>query len=648
MRRIVLILAALLCLTAPAFAQTYLPLDLALTTALNDVNQRLGTAYTYDSGQVAYLYEEVRVDGDNLGCPVVSETSNATFYVTVVQFDTQLDNIYEWEYRLAYDADGNIRMVLCDAPPGGTRGPGFNTTPQPTNTPTDTPTNTPTRTPTGTPPPILIGRDGPRVLPPLICDGLPSRLIVGSTGRVIVGDTSNNLRQRPDRDSVQVGDLFPGEVFTVVDGPICEDNYTWYAVEVNGDLKGWTAEGTRGDYFIEPVLTDAARIIPANAAGLLPYGLPFAPGTSGITAEYGGYMVTYDIDSAQAWTLPQDLFTTLANAAWQAAGPEVVGQFNFVHRDWLGRIWTADALTGALVASNEPNLAPFALPVIGGIPILSVDMESHFIAVPGTTPETILVYEIDPNGGEAVASATLGLNGPLRDLAFWPDGTGLYAATDTEIALYTFELGDGWSGVPVTIFTHDVANPKLATSLDGSTVAVSGTAATGVPGLRVYNVSLVNTVSVTAGAAINGEPGTTWSRPSVNPDGSLVAYSSSLGAVRVSDTVAGATVAEIASGVSGPVAFSMDGLVLLAPTANQQVQMFGVALPPDLTQVTATPTFAPGVVVVTQTPTFGPLVVTATPTFGAIVVTATPTFGPIVVTATPTMEPTLAPPTASQ
>src|SRR5690606_21697167 len=185
-------------------------------------------------------------------------------------------------------------------------------------------------------------------------------------------------------------------------------------------------------------------------------------GTTGMTAEYGGYVVTFDGDSAQVWTLPEEIFTTLGEAAWQAAGPETVGQCNSTHRGWLGRIWTADALTGALVAANEPNLAPFALPVIGGIPILSVDMESRWIAVPGTTPETILVYEVDQDGGEALTSATLGLNGPLRDLAFWPDGSGLYAATDTEIALYTFELGDGWSAVPVTIFTHDVTNPKLA------------------------------------------------------------------------------------------------------------------------------------------------------------------------------------------
>lgn len=637
MRRIIFIIAALACLTAPAFAQTYLPLDLALTTALNDVNQRLGTAYTWDSGQVAYLFEEVRIDGDNLGCPVVAKTSNATFYVTTIQFDTQLDNIYEWEYRLAYDADGNIRMVLCDAPPGGTRGPGFNTTPQPTHTPTDTPTLTPTATLTGTPPPVLVGRDGPRVLPPIICDGLPSRLIVGSTGRVIVGDTSNNLRQRADRDSVQVGDLFPGEVFVVVDGPICEDNYTWYAVSVAGELKGWTAEGVRGDYFIEPVLTDAARLLPANVAGLQPYGLPFAPGTSGMTAEHGGYVVTYDADSSQVWTLPQDLFTTLASAGWQPAGAEKFGQYNFVHRDWTGRIWTADALNGTL-ATEDTTLAPFALPVIGGIPLLSVDMESRWIAVPGAAAQTISVYEVDQNGGAAMTAATLGLNGPLRDLAFTPDGMGLYAATDNEIALYRFDAGV-WGGVPVTIFTHDLANPKLATSLDGNTVAVSGTAATGEPGLRVYNVNLLNAVVVTAGAAINGEPGTQWSRPSVSPDGALVAYSSSLGAVRVSDTVAGTVLANLATGGSGSVAFSMDGLTLLVPSVNQQVQMYGVMLPPELMQITATPTFDAGVMVVTATPTFDP---------GVVIVTATPTFGPIIVTATPEIAPTLGVPTASQ
>lgn len=644
MRRIWIAFIATCLLVSSVGAQMQgVPLDTALRTAMNDINKRLGTEYTYDGGKVQWYYEELRVEGNGLGCPVVADTNKTMYLATVVQFDLQFDDIYEWEYRFAYQANGSLLMVICDTPPGGTRIDSPDSTPRPTHTPTptDTPTSTPTITPTA--PPILIGRDGPRVLPPIVCDGLPTRLVVGSTGRVIVGDVSNNVRHAPSVDGAHIYDLFPGAVFTVVDGPVCVDGYPWYAIETDGELRGWTAEGRRNDYFVEPVLTNAALILPANAATLRPTGLPFGAGTIGISMIHAGYFVSFDADSAQVWTLPQNTFTTLDEGQWQPSGPEIFGSFNYVHRDYLGRIWLSNAQTGTLESVDQPGIAPFQQPVAGGEPIISMDMESNFIAVPGPNPNTIAVYAVDANGGGNVQVATLALNGGLRDVVLAPDGMTLYAATDTEISVYRNELGTGWQTMPLSVFTHDLPNPKLATSLDGQTVAVTGTRTDGIPGLRVYYVAFGATVSVRAGAAVNGLPGTSWSAPAVSPEASLVAVSATNGTTRVIDSNTGAVLVELPTGGFGPVAFATNGLQLLVPSVNQQLQMYGVEIPPQ-PDATPGPTSAP--MVVTATPTFGPMVVTATPTSGPMVVTATPSTAPIVVTATPTTDPTLPPPTA--
>jgi hypothetical protein len=323
----------------------------------------------------------------------------------------------------------------------------------------------------------------------------------------------------------------------------------------------------------------------------------------------------------------------LNNGQWQPSGPEVFGQFNYAHRDYLGRIWLSNGQTGTLDPVNQTGVAPFQQPVAGGVPIIAMDLESNFIAVPGPNPNSIAVYAVNVNGGGNEQVATLALNGALRDLAIAPDGMTLYAATDTEIAVYRNELGGGWGTMPVSIFTHDLPSPKLATSLNGQTVAVTGMRTDGIPGLRVYNMAFGTTVSVTAGAAVNGLPGTSWSRPALSPEASLAAVSATNGTTRVIDAITGAVLVEIPAGGFGPVAFSTNGLQLLVPTVNQQLQMYSVELPPQ-------PDATPG-------PTTQPMVVTATPTTGPIIVTATPSTAPIVVTATPSDEPTLPAPTAS-
>lgn len=78
------------------------------------------------------------------------------------------------------------------------------------------------------------------------------RLQAGMQARVIPGTSANNLRSAPGTGAGSLGQINPGEAFTVLDGPTCADGLNWYQVDFNG-TQGWTAEGDAGGYWLEPV-----------------------------------------------------------------------------------------------------------------------------------------------------------------------------------------------------------------------------------------------------------------------------------------------------------------------------------------------------------------------------------------------------------
>ena len=105
------------------------------------------------------------------------------------------------------------------------------------------------------------GRDGsywiePFEVGPVACDGAPPpRLRVGEPGRITLDPpVSSRVRRDPrvEPDNV-VGRLEPGEVFTVLSGPVCDEanGWRWWLVE-NERLQGWVAEGPLGEYWMEP------------------------------------------------------------------------------------------------------------------------------------------------------------------------------------------------------------------------------------------------------------------------------------------------------------------------------------------------------------------------------------------------------------
>jgi uncharacterized protein YgiM (DUF1202 family) len=89
---------------------------------------------------------------------------------------------------------------------------------------------------------------------PRQCLGAPaSRLIIHERGRVVDDGEGLNLREAPGLDNDIRTKLESGEVFYVLDGPECVEEYAWYRVQTER-YTGWIAEGESDEYYVEPHL----------------------------------------------------------------------------------------------------------------------------------------------------------------------------------------------------------------------------------------------------------------------------------------------------------------------------------------------------------------------------------------------------------
>ncbi|MCC7452392.1 MAG: hypothetical protein IT324_33630, partial [Anaerolineae bacterium] len=79
-------------------------------------------------------------------------------------------------------------------------------------------------------------------------------LTMGGQGRVLPG-TPNNLNSKPSRPSLdstsqKLASIPGGGMFTVLEGPVCNQGITWWKVNYNG-TEGWTGESDT-KYWVEP------------------------------------------------------------------------------------------------------------------------------------------------------------------------------------------------------------------------------------------------------------------------------------------------------------------------------------------------------------------------------------------------------------
>jgi hypothetical protein len=205
-----LFLVLLAVLALPTLAQAPQP----VLTALQQLNALTGQSYSL--GSIGYEFNEEVNNGPTATCPTLDQLPTGV-RVYIVGFDTDFDGGYEWRFAVTSD---NTAIAVCQSPtPVGPVQP---------SAPTDIPLPTAT---------------------PAACEGLTPRLGIGSEGRVMPG-SNNIVRQSADRESGYVGEMTPGTTFSVVDGPRCADDFTWWLIYANG-LTGWTVEGAGGVYFLE-------------------------------------------------------------------------------------------------------------------------------------------------------------------------------------------------------------------------------------------------------------------------------------------------------------------------------------------------------------------------------------------------------------
>jgi len=382
MRRISFLLA-LLCLLIPAFAAQAQAPD-AINTALSDLSKRVGHTVTInDLGN--WSFEQNVYPNAGLGCPQPG-VRYADVQTVGIQF-TLTYNGTAYDYRVSGD---KTIVVLCNS-------------------------NTATEVPAPCPPP------GDTAF-------LAPRLSIGIQGQVVIGGFPNNIRDLPGTSGKYLGEIPPGQNFTVLDGPRCSliDKLVWWQVNYN-NIIGWTAEGKDGEYWVTPL----------NLVGT-PQAVPLK---SPITTANAGQVAVVPGLTANGLVALSPNGDLLAQAAI-TNGQMMVQVFQI----------------------GSTNTAP-GLPLEAVVTSLAFDPTSTLILI-GLDQGTTLLAAITPSSLD-VRLQMPGHTGAVNALAFSGDGKLIVSGGADGVV----RLWDASSGANLAILqAHRNPVTSVAFSADGSTI----------------------------------------------------------------------------------------------------------------------------------------------------------------------------------
>jgi hypothetical protein len=382
-------LLVLLVLLVPAFAARAQQAPVAINAALNDLSRRVGrTVALTDLSN--WTYEQKVFTDTSLGCPQPG-AAYAQQQIFGVQF-TLTYNGTAYDYRVSGD---QTIVVLCNS-------------------------GLATSVPAPCPPP-----NDPGFLAP--------RLSIGIQARVEEGGVPNNLRDIPGSSGKLVGEIPPGQPFTVLDGPRCSliDKIVWWQVNFNGTI-GWTAEGAKGDYWVEPLnaagtptAPTKAAITSINAAQVAPLpGLNLtnptvlAPNGSKYAQVVAGSIVVQSLDANQ----PQAVFFP----GESGNGPSALSLAFNATGTWIaagypdGQILVIDATT------SPPSLRLRTSGHPGGVNAVAFSPDSKLI-VSGGADNTVRLW--DANSGAMLAILN-GHQNPVVQVFFSTDGSTIFSRDD--------------------------------------------------------------------------------------------------------------------------------------------------------------------------------------------------------------------------
>lgn len=114
------------------------------------------------------------------------------------------------------------------------------------------------------------------------CETLRPRLIVDEMARQALAQDSLRVRAEPNGDATGEN-VFPGQLVTVLDGPVCANNVNWWQIVSPDGWTGWVGEAAGDNYFFDPITrTPTPTITPT----------PSITYTPSATATYRPYMTT--------------------------------------------------------------------------------------------------------------------------------------------------------------------------------------------------------------------------------------------------------------------------------------------------------------------------------------------------------------------
>jgi WD40 domain-containing protein len=380
MRKPLLLLAVLFFLLPALVTQAQAP-D-AINSALDDLSARVGHKVAL-SDLDNWTFEEKRFPDTSLGCPQPN-----TAYLQVVTVGLQFMLTYNgtaYDYRVSSDRRS---VVLCNSTPA-------------------------TAVPAPCPP------NDPAFLPP--------RLSIGIQARVEEGGFPNNIRDLPGASGKYMGEIPPGQTFTVVDGPRCSllDKIIWWQVNYNGII-GWTAEGKDSDYWVEPLNANGTPAVPSKTPISVSNAVQVAllPGAQAV----GVAALSPDGDK-----LAQVVNSTV--------------QISYVASSQAASTFSGEATKAAVTA-------------------LAFDSRGTALLV-GYDDGTIRLVDTATNGALQQRLQMTGHTGAVNSLAFSPDGT-LVVSGGADMSV---RLWDARSGTSLAVLNgHRSPVVSVSFSTDGSTI----------------------------------------------------------------------------------------------------------------------------------------------------------------------------------